>query len=233
MNRKFQPLPERAIYANSGFKKLCDDTETYTTSLLAVADRVRSATNCPLFRAYLLLRIGEIADLRPTLWGLPWAPAFEVHRSRIKKIVQGDLESGDWMVPEKNERLGAVLDRYFQEIQPVSYLKQAQFFQHLTEATIMAGMAFAGHVAPDTQVPHLLSPDTESDLWGLDATNLASARLYHWSPAGQTYRAVAEAAPFSPLYALKSSGDLLLQAAEQSAYVKAVKPWLNPVFPER
>ena len=180
-DRKFEPLPERIVYSSSGLSGLCNDSGTYATSLLGIADKVRHGTNCLVFRAYLLLRIGEIGEERRLSWGLQWTPAFGLHRTRIQQIVQGNLESGDWMLPEKSQRLAAPLARFFEDTRSISYLNQARFFQRLAEATMDAGMAFVGHVNADGKGLHLLSPDLKQDLWGLDAEKRISVRLFRWS----------------------------------------------------
>lgn len=236
LDRKFPATAERFIYASSGLTKLCDDTDAYGASLLETADQLRSVTNSPVFTAYLLLRIGEIADIRPLSWGLQWSPAFDQHRRRLREIAQGDLASGDWMVPGKIQKLGPGLDRFFQETQSISYMRQARFFHRLAEATVDGGMAFAGYVDADGKGLHLLSPEVKQDLWGMEREKQTLVRLFRWPAGARSLQTEGKPAPFSPLYARKFAPRSVVRVAEQAAYVKAdeptIKPWLNPLFTE-
>jgi hypothetical protein len=207
-------LTEAACFSAIGLEKVRHE-QAYAGPLLAVLDRVKSSSQgSPLFRAYLLLKLEEVMELQPDAWGLSFCPSARQHVHEIKKIVSGQLLSGDWFVPAKTNALGGTLEQFLVSANRISYMKQAEGLWKLEKALSESGLRFAGFADLEGK-PSIVPGTPPGELWGYTASTsgpvLLTGKIDPSAPGKQP------ALPLSPLWvSVKSAGQLLEQAGVTS-----------------
>lgn len=236
LNGRQNPIQEARIYFNSGLPGLLGG-DSRTNNLLVVMDRLRSETNYPVFRAYLLQYLGRLADHRPTEWGLQWCPALEEHRTQLRQII-GDTDlHGDWLRLGPRSKLAGELVEFLVRTGPVRYLRQATFFHKLAVHAARAGWTYCGHEGWTPSDSVILPLARGRDLYGWDKSTRDPARLYRWSADAERHERLREGLPLSPIYSLGETPRRLVQKAEVdsfsiSASEPSIQPWLPSFFTE-
>jgi hypothetical protein len=153
------------------------------------------------------------------------------HIQALTDLNAKEIQSGDWMVPERSGKLERPLQEYFEKARALPLEKQARFWQQLVRETCAKGFTFAGFCdASGRPVPRgpAASPD---ELCGWSRAGTATV-LLRKAPGGQAYTPLAEPLPFSPL--IDFTGDrrqLLLQTLSATGYPAALAgPILPPFF---
>jgi hypothetical protein len=190
---KFDHLPslnEAAPFAAAELGKIWTGAETYNRPLLQALDAVRDSTEgSPICRAYLICHLVKMMELQPDDWGLAFCPAARADAEQIRKIVGGDIASGDWFVPAKTNAWNARLDDFFAGAKSLSYLKQATGNLGLAQAAARDGLQYVGYADLDGK-PVIKSDRTPTEVWGIDSTTQKPVLVRD------------SAMPLSPLFAL-------------------------------
>src|SRR6185295_6850976 len=100
--------------------------DTYGRPLLEALDAVKnSREGSPVFRAYLFCHLVDVMEFQPDGWGLSFCPAARADAAAIRGIIGGEIASGDWFVPSKNQAWSERLEQFFAGRTSMSYTKQA------------------------------------------------------------------------------------------------------------
>jgi hypothetical protein len=220
-------------YERLGLGDLIDaNTGNYQKPILQIFDQLNHETKASaVFRAYVTFRLLAVAQVRPAEWGFPWCPALAAHLQALTALEANQIQSGDWMVPERSEKLERPLQEYFEKARAVPLEKQARFLQQLVRETCAKGFVFAGFVdATGHPVPQALATPSD-ELCGWSRAGSATV-LFRKAPGGEAYSPVAEPLPYSPLFVFAGDRrELLLQTLTATGYPAALAgPVLPPFF---
>jgi hypothetical protein len=219
-------------YEHLGLGELIDaNTGNYQKPILQLFDQLNKETKASsIFRAYVTFKLLAVAELRPGEWGLQWCPGAAVQLQTLTNLGEREIQSGDWLVPERSEKLERPLQEYFARASAVPLEKQARFLQQLARETCSKGFAFAGFIDSSGRpvLRALTPPPVELCGWSKSGS---AAVLLRKSPGVETYTTLPEPLPYSPLFVF--SGDrreLLLQTLNASGYPAALAGLILPPF---
>ena len=211
-------LRQASAFRLIGLEKVWSGGTSYSESMLKILDAVKnSSQGSPLFRAYLLCQFVEMMELQPDGWGLSFCPSARVHVEQIRGVVGGQIESGDWFLPSKENKWSPDLDRLSTAQKLVSYEKQAVGNRLLRQLIAKDGLRYAGFMGLDGRPIVAINPPP-SELWGYDA---ASKKPMLISSATM---------PFSPLFAFPLSRAAYLAKAGVSVGDPSFVGTLLPLF---
>ena len=210
--------------------------DKFRQSIFPILDRVRTRRDSPPFvQAYVFQEMIGLAQLRPSAWGLAWAPAAQADNARLRETTTGSIKAGDWMVPRRAalaEKIGAD----FKSSAAISYETQAKLHRKLASIALQGGLAYCGHADSEGKIPDEgFSPSAEfATLWGFAAEGGKMRPLFRRGDDGQ-FVAVGEAAPLTPLFAVRSvSRDTAVEAMRSIGVpvdsFEAYEPYLPPLF---
>lgn len=210
--------------------------DKFRQSIFPILDRVRTIRDAPaLVRAYIIQEISGIAQMRPSAWGLAWAPAVQVDNARLRETTVGAIKAGDWMVPRRaalTERLATD----FKSSSAISYETQAKLHRKLASIALKGGLAYCGHADSEGKIPDEgFSPSAEfATLWGFAAEGSKMQPLFRRGDDGQ-FVAIGEAAPLTPLVAVRSVArdtavETMRSVGVPANSFEAYEPYLPPLF---
>jgi hypothetical protein len=220
-------------YERLGLSELIDaNTGNYQKPILRLFDQLNQETNASAaFRAFVTFKLLAVAQLRPGEWGLTWCPGAAAHILALTGLGAKDIQSGDWMVPERSDKFERPLQEYFAQARAVPLEKQARFLQQLARETCEKGFSFAGFIdASGHPVLRALgSPAVELCGWSRSGS---ATVLLRKAAGGTAYTPLAEPLPYSPLFAFADDRrELLLQTLNATGYPAALAgPILPPFF---
>jgi len=216
------------------------DGDKFRQSIFPMLERVRRAANAPaLMQAYAIQQMMQIAQLRPTAWGLAWAPALPRVLEAIRATTTGPVSAGDWMV-SRHQAEAKNIGQILLGDKSISFEKQAQLHRQLAASALQAGVVYCGfvdasgaRVAGDRPVP-----DDCNVLWGFvpDSSNLVA--LFRRGPSGD-FQPAGSAAPLTPLLTVRSTGAtstleamraLGIEEDQVPAYAKDLPPLFREGF---
>jgi hypothetical protein len=220
-------------YERLGLGDLIDaNTGNYQKPILQLFDQLNKETKASsIFRAFVTFKLLAVAQLRSEEWGFQWSPGVAAHIQALTVLGAKEIQSGDWLVPERSDKWERPLQEYFARASAVPLEKQARFLQQLARETCAKGFTFAGYIdaAGHPVVRELTPPAAELCGW----SNSGSATvLLRKASAGDAYAPLADALPFSPLFAFAGDRhELLLQTLNATGYPAALAgPILPPFF---
>jgi hypothetical protein len=226
--------PEAGAFDAVGLRQLLDSGNTnYTTALLRVLDQVnREPNSSPLFRAWLSLRLHELLEFRPVLWGAPWSPTLAADRLRLRELGAESLRSGDWMIPSRQQALSERLQAHFRAAGQVSYVTQARFTYTLARQATETGFAMAGHVDGSGKPVLAIEPKAGLELWGWSLSQRSPALLFRLQDGNETFTTLNAPLPFSPLLVFRADRRELLAQVRQSLGLQSAEAGsaLPPLF---
>ena len=210
--------------------------DKFRQSIFPILDRVRTRRDSPAFvQAYVFQEMIGLAQLRPSAWGLAWAPAAQADSARMRESTTGAIKAGDWMVPRRAgvaEKLGAD----FKGSAAISYETQAKLHRKLASIALQGGLDYCGHADNEGKIAvEGFSPSAEfATLWGFAAEGGKMQPLFRRGADGQ-FVAVGKAAPLTPLVAVRSvSRDTTVEAMRSIGVpvdsFEAYEPYLPPLF---
>jgi len=225
---------ESALFQNLGLRDLIDpNTGNYAKSILQLLDELSQNNDASaMFRAYVSLRLFEIAELRPVDWGLLWSPGAAPHIQNLRGLGALELHSGDWMIPKQYRISEKPFKEYFAQARTNSLEKQAEFFQVLTRRACGAGFAFAGFADVNGK-PVLNQIDPGAlEVWGWNRRSSSLVRLLRRTTGNEAWQPVEPLLPFTPLFVFGEDRHKLLTAvAAATQYpLAAAEPFLPPLF---
>jgi hypothetical protein len=220
-------------YEHLGLGELIDaNTGNYQKPILQLFDQLNKETKASsIFRAFVTFKLLAVAELRPEEWGLPWCPGAAAHLQALTNLGASEIQSGDWLVPERSDKWERPLQEYFARASAIPLEKQARFLQQLARETCAKGFSFAGFIdSSGHPVLRELTPPA-AELCGWSSSGSATV-LLRKAPAGETYIPLAEPLPYSPLFAFAGDRrELLLQTLNATGYpVALAAPILPPFF---
>jgi len=232
---KVQPLYrtlECDSYERLRLGELIDaNTGNYQKPILRLFDQLNQKSRASaVFRAFVTFKLLAVANARPGEWGFQWCPGAAAHIQALTSLGGREIQSGDWMVPERSDKLERPLQDYFEKARAAPLEKQARFLQQLARETCAKGFSFAGFMDSSGH-PVLRAPAPAStELCGWSNAGLATV-LLRKAAGGESYAPLAEPAPYSPLFAF--AGDrrqLLLQTLNATGYPAASAGAILPPF---
>src|SRR3954467_114408 len=151
-----------------GLNELIDsNTGHYRKSILELLDGLLQDTDSSaLFRAFVSLKLFEIADMRPAEWGLQWSPSATLHLQALKSLGAQNLHSGEWLVTNLVDQYIGPLEEYFRRVRSLSFEKEARFFQRLARRACETGFDFAGFVDPHGETVLTRTNSASKEYWG-------------------------------------------------------------------
>ena len=227
--------PESDLFVRCGAVQLANSTaQKFTRPLLEVLDTVRTNKQASvLFRAYLHAKLCELLEVRPLEWGAHWVPGVTNDYRRLLREGGTDLQSGDWMLPDKIAEREQKLETWYAGISKTPYLARARFLKSLI-GQMHAAIGYAGFVGNDGTPVLLPGTKLGGELWGLEKSTLQLALLFRADPKASAGSPARPAQPMSPLFWLPGDKRAVLQAAAQAARVSvddpAVQAQLPPCF---
>ena len=210
--------------------------DKFRQSIFPILDRVRTRRDSPPFvQAYVFQEMIGLAQLRPSAWGLAWAPAVQADNARLREATTGAIKAGDWMVPRR-AALAEKLVADFKSSAAISYETQAKLHRKLALIALQGGLAYCGHADSEGKISDEgFSPSAEfATLWGFAAEGGKMRPLFRRGDDSQ-FIAVGEAAPLTPLVAVRSvSRDTAVEAMRSIGVpvdsFEAYEPYLPPLF---
>ncbi len=161
------------------------NTGKYQKSIIDLIDRANGDGDASaVFRTYVILRLVELAELRPMEWGLIWSPSATREVERLKELGGVHLQSGDWMVPNQLALYEGPLRAGLAEAKKVPLAHEAEFYHRLAVEVCTARFVLVGHANADGK-PVLTLPDaakTATECWGWSARTHAPALLFRRAP---------------------------------------------------
>jgi hypothetical protein len=146
--------------------------ERFLRSLLDVLDHVvKHEKGSPIAKAYVMLRLEELAQPRAYAWGFHFSRTLQADLRDLHSITADTpLRSEDWLLPQTQTRLGKALASFFQRCQGRSYLKEATARRELLTLAAKAGLRFGGYVEVDQRLTLTNAGRAAQELWviGLD-----------------------------------------------------------------
>jgi hypothetical protein len=226
-------MQECDSYERLGLGELIDaNTGNYQKPILQIFDQLNQETRASAaFRAFVTFKLLAVAQLRPGEWGLTWCPSAAAHIQALTQLGAKDIQSGDWMVPERSDKFERPLQEYFAQARAIPLEKQARFLQQLARETCEKGFVFAGFIdaAGHPVLRTLESSAVELCGWSKSGS---AAVLLRKAAGGTDYISLAEPLPYSPLFAFAGDRrELLLQTLNATGYPAALAgPILPPFF---
>jgi hypothetical protein len=213
-------------YERLGLGALIDsNTGDYQKPMLKLFDQLNQDENSmAVFRAFVMMRLYELAQMRPLEWGLQWAPDAAREIRKLQELGAGGLQSGDWMVRAQAAKYEKELQKCFAEARTVSLEKNAQFLRQLARQTCEQGFIFAGFVGSDAApvLRRITIPGAE--YWGWDTRSRAAGLLFRRGSNGADLEMLGEPMPFTPLLVFPGDRRKILLDTQQGMAPAAVVP---------
>lgn len=207
--------PELKLFAGTGLKALASGTENnYSEGLLDLLDKLhRDKTASPVFRAFLIVKLLELSDVRPAMWSLQWAPAIQPLRKRLSELKANEIRSGDWIVPARIQKFSSPMQTYFAEAEKVQLKRQALFLHRLASRANGDGFQFVGYVDPEKKVPAAVTDTAMNlgELWGWSGETKRPALLFRYNAESEGYQTIQPPLPFSPLFVFPSDRQKMIR----------------------
>ncbi|HUD83478.1 MAG TPA: hypothetical protein VMQ67_08235, partial [Candidatus Saccharimonadales bacterium] len=202
------------------------NTGNYQKPVLQLFDQLnQDDDSSAIFRAFVTMKLYEMAQMRPLDWGLQWAPDAARNIRKLEELGAGELQSGDWMVRSQAAKYEKELKMFFADARTVSLEKEAQFLRQLARQTCEQGFLFAGFVGLDgTPVLRQITiPGAE--YWGWDARSASVGLLFRRASNGANLAKLGEPMPGTPLLVFPGDrGKILLDAQRAPDAMAAVLP---------
>ena len=225
---------ESDAFQRLGLRDLVDsNTGNYQISILELLDRLsQDRDSSGIFRAFLALKLSELAALRPTDWGLQWSPSASTHLQILKASGGAFVKSGDWMVPNQVALYETPLRKHFEQMRAISFDKEARFFHQLARQACEAGFAFAGFVDAKGVPKVNKSNAIRGEFWGWSSRTSLPALLLRKTTGADAWQKLDEPLPFTPLFVFLGDRRLVLeQSAKATLYtLRGPEAALPPLF---
>jgi hypothetical protein len=221
-------------YARLGLGELIDSTTgNYQKSILQLFDQLNEDDNSSaLFRAFVTMKLDELARMRPLEWGLQWAPDASRDAQELRDLGAGRIQSGDWMSREQVEKYEKPLQKHFLRARKISVEAEGQFLRQLVRQTCEQGFLFAGFagaggtpVLRQTSVPG-------AEYWGWSAQSGLAALLFRRAANGGNLEKLGDPMPYTPLLVFPGDRRKILLDAQQATSQSAAETvaFLPPFF---
>ncbi len=182
---------------------------SYRDTLLKGVDRILEAGEDvnPLYKAYLHLKLGELMMERKDQWLIGFTD-FEEDYLELKKIVDRELTSADWLVPSLVEEYGGPLKEFYRARSATSHASTGLAVYRVYERLLAAGLHYHGFVDLKDGLEIVVPDDAAKVIWGCDK-DLKIVKLFRKTEGGD-WGPLAEPAPFTPVFVLGVDSDQVL-----------------------
>jgi hypothetical protein len=157
---------------NLGINRLLDEKgERVLHPLLEVLDKlVRDEEGSPIARAYVMLKLEGMMNLRPFAWGLHLCPSLAQELHSLHQVLGSEsLRSEDWMIKAMRDKWEKPLSHFFVGCHARQYMKEASARREYLRAVAAAGLRFVGYVEVDGSLKLNQAGLNASEWWVLDA----------------------------------------------------------------
>lgn len=212
--------PEFQLFLDTGLKTLSSGTESsYSVGMLELLDKLHGdKTTSPVFRGFLLVKLLELSEVRPTMWSLQWAPALKPLRKRLRELEAMEIRSGDWIIPDRIRKFTSPMQTYFAEAEKVQLKRQSEFLHRLASRAGGDGFKFVGYVEPEAKVPTAVTDTAQNlgELWGWSGETKRPALLFRYNVETEDYQTLKPPMPFSPLFVFPSDREKMIRSVAGS-----------------
>jgi len=195
-----------------------DKGERVMKSLLEVFDKlIRDEKGSPIAKAYVMLKLQDMLQLRPHEWGEHYCPSLQHDLRELRRILgTAGLRSEDWLVPEMREKWTKPLAEFFKTCKGRSYMREAVARRNYLRPAAAAGLKFAGYVEADLSLSLNQLGRAASELWviGKDGGKpLLVANPAAGSAVTDTLKpiVVVSSVPLSPVFVVSVDRKTLVQ----------------------
>ncbi|TDU81826.1 hypothetical protein EI77_01136 [Prosthecobacter fusiformis] len=217
--------------------------ERFLRPLLEIFEQIIDDKDAnPITKAYLMLRLEDMASTRPLAWGFHFSPTLQADLAELHRVL-GDtrLRSEDWLLQSVRTRFTSPLNAYFEKTTGRSYMKEAKARREMLTAVARSGLKFGGYVETDLTLRLKIPARAASELWVLSKAGLKPllvANPQSSLPPANPLKAK-EAQPLSPVFfisidraslmerfesALSASGSNHTPAAGESLFLAPSQP---------
>jgi hypothetical protein len=230
---KTNRAPECETFERIGLGELIDpNTGNYQKPILQLLDQLnRDDNSSPLFRAFVTLKLFDLAGLRPEEWGLRWCPGAARHLQALKDLGALDLKSGDWMVRVPIAKYEISFQKYFERARNIPLEKQAALLQQLAQQTCQVDLSYAGFIDVNGRPVLRQMSAPVPEYWGWGGGSDSAVLLLRKTAGAATLDKIAEPLPLTPLFVF--NGDrrhLLNEAVRAISYPASQLPDALPPF---
>ena len=180
---------------------------TYEQALLPKIRRVAAAKNGPtLFQAFMFLKLGDIIEIRPNAWGLPYCRSLRGDLAELRRITaESPLRSSDWLGSnEQKAKRETSIKPLLERFAAHRYDDEARACRTVLTTARKAGLKLGGYVEANGQPRLLGEAKAGFALWTLDA----QARLIRLGEKA--------AHPLSPVFFIPVQPETLLAEARRA-----------------
>ena len=187
------------------------NTGNYQRPILQLLDQLsRDENSSGIFRAFVSMKLFDLARLRAEEWGINWCPGAARHLQALKDLGALDLKSGDWMAPVPMARYEAGFRRYFERARQIPLEKQAMLLQQLAGQVCQTDFSFAGFIDGEGHAVLRRTSESLMEYWGWGSNPETAALLLRKSAGGPVGK-VAEPLPGTPLFIFNGDRRALLE----------------------
>lgn len=153
--------------------------ERFMRSLLDVLDHVvKHEKGSAIAKAYVMLRLEEMAQPRAFAWGFHFSRALQADLRELHSLTANtSLRSEDWLLPQTQARLGKSLAAFFLRCRDRYYLKEASARRELLSLAAKAGLRFGGYVEVDQRLILTNAGRAAQELWVMGLDNGKPVRI--------------------------------------------------------
>jgi hypothetical protein len=206
------------------FSRITDEKgQRVLKPLLEVCDKVvQDKSDTPVAKAYVMLRLEAMMQLRPSEWCLYYCPSLQQDFRSLHQIIGSEtLRSEDWLVPAVQEKWTAPLTAFFKSCREHTYLREARAQHTYLRAATAAGLKFAGYVETDLSLVLNQQGRTAAELWAVGREGGRPLRVDNPSAgaaaSGTALALNAPAAlPLSPVFLVPADRRALLRQYQEA-----------------
>lgn len=174
---------------------------------------VNDGDSSPIAKAYLMLRLEDMASPRPMVWGFHYSPSLQSDLAELRSIIgEGGLRSEDWLLNSARTNFAKPLAAFFAKTTGRAYLKEAKARRDLLQTIARAGLKYGGYVETDLSVRLKNPARSVRELWVLSKADGKPMRVAN--PESGEKLTAAGAMPLSPVFFISADHAALMERYE-------------------
>ena len=166
------PSPATEAFLNLNLQRMTDaDGATYEQAILPKIRLMAQSKKTPvIFRAYVILKLAEIMDVRPNAWGLHYCRNLRIDLDELRKSnEESPLRSSDWLAQGvQTVKREAGLKQLVEKLSTRSYDSEARAYRAVIVAARKAGIKLGGYVDANGKPQLRGEAQAGFSLWTLD-----------------------------------------------------------------
>jgi hypothetical protein len=220
------------------FGRITDEKgERVKRSLLEVFDRlIKDVNGSPVAKAYVMLKLYDMMQLRPYVWGDHFCPSLQQDVRELRRILASTtLRSEDWLITSVREKWTAPLTAFFKNCKTRAYMTEASARRSYLRAVTTVGLKFAGYVETDLSMVLNSQGRTAGELWVLGKESGKPILVTNPSAGSAVSDTAApiiasSSVPLSPIFVVSADRKALAQQYQEALTSPGVEP--KPVLNE-